>query len=258
MRLRVLGAHNLSSSETKCVSLIIDDVLALDAGSLTEGLSFAEQSRLEAVFLSHRHYDHIRDIPALGLNLWRMATSADVFCSEEVRHTLITCLLNGEVYPRLHMIPDEKSTLRFTLIEPNASVTAGSHTITPILVSHVNHTMGFQVKDNNGRVLFYTSDTGPLPDDFWKNISPSLLVVEVTAPNHQTKFVRAAGHMTPLLLEKELVNFRSFHGDLPKILTVHMDPLLGSSSELEEELTGVAERQDASITMAREGMEVEV
>jgi len=258
MRLRILGAHNVSSSETKYVSLVVDDVLALDAGCLTEALSFVEQSRLAAVFLSHRHYDHIRDIPALGLNLFHMAMQTEVFCSEEVRSTLVTSLLNGDVYPRLYEVPSERPTLQFSRVEPNSSVTVGRHVVTPRLVRHVNHTLGFEVKDNNGRVLLYTSDTGPLPDDFWSNIAPHVLVIEVTAPNSQTEFVRATGHLSPSLLEEELLRFRRFHGYLPRTQVVHMDPLLGTEGTLGAELAAVARRIDADIQMAHEGTEMDI
>jgi len=256
MRLRVLGAHNLSSSETRFVSLVVDDVLALDAGCLTEGLSFFDQSRLAAVFLSHRHFDHIRDIPALGLNLFRMATQTEVFCGEEVQQTLVNSVLNGEVYPRLHEAPSEKPTLRFHRIEPNKEVVVGEHVVTPRLVSHVNHTLGFEVQDRSKRSLFYTSDTGPLPDDFWRDIAPQLLVVEVTAPNGQTELARAMGHLSPALLGEELARFKKFHGRLPRILTVHMDPLLDVKGTLGAELAEVARRLDADIQMAQEGMEI--
>ncbi|TFH34549.1 MAG: hypothetical protein E4G93_05165 [Dehalococcoidia bacterium] len=258
MRVRVLGAHNLSSSETKCVSLLVDDVLALDAGCLTEALSFTQQCRLAAVFLSHRHYDHIRDIPALGLNLCRQAATTEVFCGDEVRDTLISHLLNGDVYPRLHEIPYERPALRFNHIEPNSTVAVGRHVVRPRLVNHVNHTMGFEVSDTGGRSFFYTSDMGPLPVEFWSDLDPHVLITEVTASNSQTEFVRAAGHLTPSLLEEELVRFRDFHGHLPKILTVHMDPLLESNGTLGSELAEVARHLDADIQMAHEDMELEI
>ena len=258
MRLRILGAHNLSSSETRCISLVVDNVLALDAGCLTEGLSFVEQTRLAAVFLSHRHYDHVRDIPSLGLNLFRLAAATEIFCGDEVRDTLLTHLLNGDVYPRLHEIPCERPTLRFNHVDPNSSVTIGSHVVRPRLVNHVNHTLGFEVRDTGGRSFFYTSDTGPLPVDFWSDLDPHVLVAEVTAPNSQTEFVRAAGHLSPSLFEEELLRFREFHGDLPRILTVHMDPLLEREGTLGAELADVARRLDADIRMAHEGMELDI
>ena len=68
MNIQILGAHNLESKDSRFVSLLIDDVLAIEAGALTSSLSFTAQQKLEAVLLTHQHYDHIRDIPALAMN----------------------------------------------------------------------------------------------------------------------------------------------------------------------------------------------
>ena len=48
MELRVLGAHNMESKETRMESHLIDGVLALDAGGLTRALSFEEQQGMRA------------------------------------------------------------------------------------------------------------------------------------------------------------------------------------------------------------------
>ncbi len=57
MEIRILGAHSLESNRTKMVTLLVDGVIALDAGSLTSGLSFPEQMQLKAVLLTHRDLD---------------------------------------------------------------------------------------------------------------------------------------------------------------------------------------------------------
>ena len=66
MRIRVLGAHNCETRSTRLVTLLIDDILALDAGGLTSTLTVKAQKKLKGILLTHPHYDHIRDIPALG------------------------------------------------------------------------------------------------------------------------------------------------------------------------------------------------
>ena len=62
MQLRVLGAHNMESRDTRMECHLIDGVLALDAGSLARALSFEEQRGVRAVLLTHRHFDHIKDL----------------------------------------------------------------------------------------------------------------------------------------------------------------------------------------------------
>ncbi|TES84305.1 MBL fold metallo-hydrolase, partial [Candidatus Aerophobetes bacterium] len=61
---RFLGTHNAESRNTRLVSFLIEDILAVDAGSLASELSFPEQEKIKAILLSHGHYDHIRGIPA--------------------------------------------------------------------------------------------------------------------------------------------------------------------------------------------------
>jgi len=68
MKVQILGAHNLESANTRLVSLLVDDVLALDAGSLTSSLSFEAQAGGKAILLTHHHFDHMRDIATIGLN----------------------------------------------------------------------------------------------------------------------------------------------------------------------------------------------
>ena len=66
MELRVLGAHNMESKETRMESHLIDGVLLLDAGGPTRALTFQEQMGIRAIILSHRHFDHVRDLLPLG------------------------------------------------------------------------------------------------------------------------------------------------------------------------------------------------
>ena len=59
MRLKVLGAYGASDAEHNLTGYLIDDWFAVDAGTLTSKLSFAQQARVQAVFISHPHADHL-------------------------------------------------------------------------------------------------------------------------------------------------------------------------------------------------------
>ena len=55
MKVKILGAHALESTETKFMSILVDGVLALDAGGLTSSLSLPSQEEIKAVLLTHSH-----------------------------------------------------------------------------------------------------------------------------------------------------------------------------------------------------------
>jgi len=256
MNIRVLGAHNRETQTARCVSLIIDDTLALDAGELTSSLSIPEQQNLKAILLTHQHYDHIRDVPTIAINLYNHGANINVYSTPDVRDAIEAHLFNGKVYPKFQELPEIKPTVSFNLIVPYESKGLESYEILAVPVNHCAGTIGYQVSDIVGKTMFYTADTGPGLVDRWQHLLPQLLIVEVTMPNRYEEFAVNSGHLTPNLLSDELTKFRELKGCLPQITIVHMDPAL--EQEIEEEIAVVAESLNTSITIAHEGMQLHI
>ena len=254
MNIKVLGAHNCESQDSKFICLLIDDILAIDAGGLTVSLSFSAQQRLKAILLTHQHYDHIKDIPALAMNLFLQGTSINIYSIQPVYDALSTHLLNRKLYPNFLEQPQKEPTIKFTIIEPLKTKQIEGYSILAIPVNHGVPTVGYQVTSSDGKVVFYTGDTGPGLTDCWQSVSPQLLITEVTAPNSYEEFAKESGHLTPSLLKQELVSFREIKGYLPQVVVVHMNPML--EKEIEAEIAAVAEALNNSITLAYEGMQL--
>ncbi|MFC1908704.1 MBL fold metallo-hydrolase [Chloroflexota bacterium] len=256
MNIRILGAHNCESSATKCTCILIDDTLAIDAGGLTSNLSITDQQKIQSILLTHQHYDHIRDIPGIALNFATQGTSINVYSTPDVRDTIETHLLNGKIYPKFQELPEAKPTVNFNLITAYESQRINGHRILPVPVNHDDNAVGYMVIDAKGKTIFYTSDTGPGLMNCWKYVSPQLLIIDVTLSNRHEEFATNTGHLTPRLLNHELIKFRELKGYLPRIIIVHMDPTL--EKEIREEVAVVAEAMDASITLAHEGMQLHI
>jgi len=254
MEVRVLGAHNTESKTTHCASLVIDETLAVDAGGLTSGLSFRSQMKLKAVLLTHRHFDHIRDIPFLAMNLQLRSASIDIYGSESVRDALIRYLMDGEIYPNFLITPAENPVIRFNLVVADKTYEIAGHSVTPISTNHSVPTLGYYITTPDGKQIFYTSDTGPGLDEVWHTISPQMLFIETTAPNKRTDFARKSKHLTPELLQVEMDSFRKINGYLPKIVLMHMNP--EEEREIAAEAANAALLLGTSITLGREGMVV--
>jgi len=90
----------------------------------------------------------------------------------------------------------------------------------------------------------------------WQRLSPQVLIVDVTVSNRYDEFARKTGHLTPALLYEELVEFRELKGYLPRIIAVHMNPSL--EKEIKEEVAVVARDLNTPITLAHEGMRVNI
>jgi len=256
MHIDFLGAHNLESKDCRCVSLLIDDVLAVEAGALTSSLSFAEQQKLKAVLLTHQHYDHARDIPSLGMNFLLHENTIDIYSTHAVYEALSAHLLNDTLYPNFMERPPQKPAVQFRILEPGRTELIGDYSVLPVAVNHSVPTVGYQITSADGKVVFYTSDTGSGLADCWQQVSPQLLIIEVTAPDRYNDFVRRSGHLTPALLGQELEDFRKLKGYLPQIVLVHMNPL--NEKEIEAEIDIVARSLNAPIKLGHEGMRIDL
>jgi ribonuclease BN (tRNA processing enzyme) len=256
MNIQILGAHNIESRDSKCISLLIDGVLAIDAGALTSSLSHTEQQRLRAVLLTHQHYDHIRDIPVLGMNFYLHENTLEICGSKTTYEVLTTHLMDDVIYPDFITKPPERPTLRYKILEAGNKATVAGYTVLPVTVNHAVPGVGYQITSADGKKVFYTSDTGPGLAEVWRQTSPDLLIIEVTALNKYHDFALQSGHLTPALLQKELESYRKIHGNLPRIVLVHMNPL--DEKGIKAEINQVEESLEAKISFGYEGMQIVV
>ncbi len=141
-------------------------------------------------------------------------------------------------------------------IEPFKQQTIEVYEVLAVPVNHSDITVGYQISDNEGKVIFYTADTGPGLADCWQHLHPQVLIVDVTVSNRYDEFARKTGHLTPALLYEELVKFRELKGYLPRVITVHMNPSL--EKEIMAEAVGVSQDLNTSITLAKENMRIAI
>ncbi len=254
MNIQVLGAHNCESQSSRLISLLIDDTLAIDAGSLTSSLSFSAQQKLKVILLTHQHYDHIRDVPAVAMNFALNGTTINIYSTKPVYDALAAHLLNGKLYPKFLERPEGNPTIKFTLVEPYQTEQIEGYNILAVPVKHLVPTVGYQITSPDGKIALYTGDTGPGLAECWGHVSPQLLIIEVTAPDRYEEFAKEKGHLTPGLLRQELTVFHELKGYLPRVIVVHMNPRL--EKEIEAEIAAIAKALNNSIKLGYEGMQL--
>ena len=243
MEIQVLGAHQLETRHTRHSCFLIDNVLAVDAGSLASALSAEEQAQVRAVLLTHRHFDHCRDIPTLGLNTLDDPTPIDVYALPETLMAVHTNLLNWTVYPDFTgKVTSDPPKFRFHSVEPGLIFRAMDYQVKPISVPHSAPTVGYIVKSDAGGCVAYSADTGgDLLPFFQDQFAPQVFFVEVTFPDRLAGLAQTTGHLTPSALRDQLLAAMSANLSLPKMVAVHINPhhraeVTRHLAELREEL----------------------
>ncbi len=254
MKIRILGAHMFESKSTRLSSILIDDTMAIDAGSLTSSLSFAEQEQIKLILLTHGHYDHIRDIPAFALK--NQDRTTDIYATEHTLNVLTTHFINGLVYPKFTEYPSlENPALKLIAIEPLQPFSIGEYTILAVPVSHSIPAWGYQITDSGGKSIFFSGDTGPGLHSCWEHIAPQIMVMDMAFSNKSAHLATQPGHLCPSLLGKELHDFRHIKGYIPQIIMTHLNPEV--EDEVKEEAQQLAQELGIEITLAYEDMIIE-
>ena len=62
MKVEILGCYGGESPDCRMTCLLLDDVLALDAGSLSQALPIERQRQVQSIVLSHSHMDHTNSL----------------------------------------------------------------------------------------------------------------------------------------------------------------------------------------------------
>jgi len=254
MIIRFLGTHNAESQNTRLVSFLIDDVLAVDAGSLVSELTFPEQRRIKAILLSHGHYDHIRAVPAFAFNNSDHTTK--VIATPKTLEILSSHLIDGVVYPQFTSEASflQKATIKLVPLEPFQRQNIEGYEVMAVPVQHPLDGVGFAITAGDGKTLFYTGDTGPGLSSVWGNISPQLIIADLTWPNSLANAAKDAGHLCPEMLKGELIELRKVNGYLPRVTVIHMSPQ--HEPEIKREVREVAKLLGTSIHIAHEGEEL--
>jgi hypothetical protein len=115
--------------------------------------------------------------------------------------------------------------------------------------------MGYEVTSRDGKVIFYSGDTGASLSEIWDKISPKIIFIELTGSNRWKQAMEHSGHLTPNLLQKELASFQKIKGYLPQIFAVHINS--AGEAEIKSEISEVEKSLGANINFAHEGQTIE-
>lgn len=212
---------------------MLDERIAIDAGSLTSGLDLALQCKLEAVLVSHSHLDHIRDLATIADNRAQHGCKPlKIVGTKPTIDVLKRHFFNDLLWPDFAAIPSkDEPTITYEVLPLETRRIIAGFGVRAIAVNHTIDTCAFII-DKDGASMAYSGDTGPT-DRLWEVLNEEkdlrALLMEVSFPDEMQRIATLSGHHTPQTLIKDLKKYAR-PKDLPTLL-YHIKPVFQTQVE---------------------------
>ncbi len=213
MRIRVLGCSGgIGGANLRTTSLLIDDDILVDAGTGVGDLSIAELKRIDHVFVTNSHLDHIACLPLMvdtvgelrdrPLTVWSTAPTIEVLR----RH-----IFNWSIWPDFTEIPSvERPFMCFRELRVGDEIDMRGRAVRVLPAQHTVPAVGYALRGDGGTLAFSGDTT--VCDDFWAavNALPDLryLIIETAFPDRDKQLAVMSRHLCPTMLSDELDKLR--------------------------------------------------
>ncbi|MCM3872555.1 MAG: 3',5'-cyclic-nucleotide phosphodiesterase [Pyrinomonadaceae bacterium] len=211
--------------EQRLTCYLIDDCVAIDAGSLAIALTAEQRGAVRDIIVTHPHMDHIASLPIFIDDLYStLEEPVRVHATAEVIALLERDVFNWNVYPRFSELKNEFGpVMKYVPIPEGKEFKLAHLTVIALPVNHIVPTVGLIISDGKSTVAF-SSDTAET-EEFWEavNRTPRIdaLLIEASFPNSMTELAEVSRHFTPASLGQELKKLD--HNGMD-ILAVHLKP----------------------------------
>ena len=197
-----------ASSSQHLTCFVIDDTVAVDAGSLAMAASPIQQQQVRDIVLTHAHLDHIAGLPLFVDDLFpTLSSPVTVYSTESVIETLERDVFNWSVYPRFsELTNDNGPVLVYRTYRPGDAFSVKHLTFRSIEVNHRVPTTGFLISDDQATIAI-SGDTAEM-DEFWDAVNQaeelSAVLLECAFPDELEELARLSHHLTPTRLKSEM------------------------------------------------------
>ncbi len=224
MRIKVLGCSGGIGGELRTTSLLVDDDILVDAGTGLGDLSIEALARIDHVFLTHSHLDHVSHLPFLIDTVCYMRDRpVTVHATAATLAILRDHLFNWKIWPDFSQIPDgEHAFMIYREIKVGERVVVGGRGFTAFPANHVVPAVGYLL-EAGGDGLIFSGDTY-VNDAMWevanRTIGLKYLIVECAFSNKERDIAIASKHLCPSLLAGELAKLKR----PAEIFVTHLKP----------------------------------
>ncbi len=188
-------------------TVVVDGVLALDAGALGIWGNLAAQAKIRNIVLTHSHTDHVATLPVFLENVYGLGPPVTVHGLPETLDSVRRDIFNDRLFPDLlTREPESGQFVKFDPLSPGNSRKLGCHTVSLIPVCHPVPTAAVHIDSGRDSVLYIT-DTAPT-DAVWEYAGKlrnlRAVFLEVTFPDNLGWLAELSGHLTPSQFAAEL------------------------------------------------------
>ncbi|MDX8378827.1 MAG: 3',5'-cyclic-nucleotide phosphodiesterase [Gallionella sp.] len=224
MKFRVLGCSGGIGGRLRTTSFVIDHDILIDAGTGVGELSLDQLSRINHVFITHTHMDHICSLPLLLDSVMGMRDRpVIVYASEAILKILKEHVFNWKIWPDFNEIcNDHQPVMRYQVISLGEVINLQGRKIRAIPAVHTVPAVGYHI-DSGEASLVFSGDTH-VNEGLWKVVNKienlRYLIMETAFSNAEEALAIRSQHLCPRLLVREL---SQFEGDAELFIT-HLKP----------------------------------
>jgi cAMP phosphodiesterase len=207
-QLKILGCSGGIGGSLRTTALLIDDDILIDAGTGVCDLSLEEMARIDWVFLTHSHLDHVLSLPLLLDSVGaRREKPVQVFGLPETIDALRQHILNNVIWPDFSKIPSiEYPFVVFNTLHVGETHTVGARNIQVLPARHSVPAVGYALTVKESTIAF-TGDSGPCPE-FWEAISTMLnlkhVLIETSFTDQDRFLADLSRHYCPATLAESI------------------------------------------------------
>jgi ribonuclease BN (tRNA processing enzyme) len=229
IKIRVLGCSGSIAAGCRTTSFLIDGDILIDAGTGVGDLTQEEIARVDHIFLSHSHLDHVFAVGLLADTGLRMREAqkcppVQVHALPQTLQALRQHIFNGVIWPDFTRIPSPAHpALAFVEIAVGEQLQVTGRHVEVLPARHTVPAVGYAVsRGTDSPAWVYTGDTGPNPA-LWSRLADlpvQSLVIETAFGDDEAELAQISQHLCPRTLEAELQQLK---GDVDVFIT-HIKP----------------------------------
>ena len=213
MKVRILGCSGgIGGGHLRTTSMLVDDDILIDAGTGVADLSRAQLARIDHVFLTHSHLDHIASLPLLIDSVSDLREKPLlVYATSATLAIIAKHVFNWAIWPDFSEIPNrEKPFMRYAETRVGNTVRLEGREITPLPANHTVPAVGYRIDSGKGSLVFSGDTT--VCDELWKAVNKirnlRYLIIETAFSNRERQLAVASKHLCPDMLKEELLKLQ--------------------------------------------------